>query len=87
MNFVLFCGGPGKCVIACINISHFRLYDCSVTSTGAIALGEGLQENNSLEKLEYVTNALIDGIHCRYSRDAIFSGPEDLGTKVDVPRT
>ena len=74
-----------KCVIACINISHCSLYHCSVTSTGAIALGEGLQDNNSLEELEYVTNTLIDAIHCRYCRDAIFSGPEDLGTK--VPRT
>ena len=31
---------------------------CYVTTTGAIALGKGLQENNSLEELEYVTNTL-----------------------------
>jgi len=30
-----------------------------VSSIGAIALGKGLQENNSLEELEYVTNTLI----------------------------
>jgi len=49
-----------KCVIPCINISHCSLYDCGVSSTGAIALGKGLQENNSLEELEYVTNTLIE---------------------------
>ena len=49
-----------KCVIPCINISHCSLQVCGVSSTGAIALGKGLQENNSLEELEYVTSTLIE---------------------------
>jgi len=49
-----------KCVIPCVNISHLSLYECDVSSTGAIALGKGLQENNSLEELQYVTNTLIE---------------------------
>ena len=55
-----------KCVIPCINIPHCSLYNCGVSSTGAIALGKGLQENNSLEKLEYVTNTLIETLTLSY---------------------
>ena len=53
----LTCAGPENYVHA-LN-SHCSLYNCLVTSTGAIALGKGLQENSSLEELKYVTNTLI----------------------------
>jgi len=42
-----------------MTIFHCRLFSCKITSTGAIALAEGLQENNSLEYLKYVANTLI----------------------------
>ena len=47
------------CITPCLTIFHCSLWDCGITSTGAIALAEGLQENNSLEYLEYVANTLI----------------------------
>ena len=43
-----------------MNIFHYSLSTRGITSTGAVALAEALKENNSLEKLEYVANILID---------------------------
>jgi len=43
-----------------MNIFHYSLRECGITSTGAIALAEALKENNSLEELKYVANTLID---------------------------
>ena len=43
-----------------MTIFHCSLYNCGITSTGAIALAERLQENNSLEYLKYVANTLIE---------------------------
>jgi len=43
-----------------MNIFHYSLSNCGVTSTGAVTLAETLKENNSLEKLKYVANTLID---------------------------
>ena len=43
-----------------MNIFHYSLSACGITSTGAIALAEALKENNSLEELKYVANILID---------------------------
>jgi len=43
-----------------MTVFHCSLYNCAITSTGATALAEGLQENHSLEDLEYVANTLIE---------------------------
>ena len=43
-----------------MTIFHCSLYNCEITSTGAIALAEVLQENHSLEVLRYVANTLIE---------------------------
>jgi len=48
------------CIIPCMTIFHCSLWNCGITSTGAIALAEALQENNSLEDLEYVAYILIE---------------------------
>ena len=70
-TWMFICGFPRdlKCVIPCMNIFHYSLWNCGITSTGAVALAEALKENNSLEELEYVANTLIDSkwIHCRHS--------------------
>ena len=57
-------------ILLCINIYHCSLYNCEVTSTGAIALGKGLQENTTLEILQYVTNTLS------FARNLICGCPE-----------
>ena len=46
-----------------MTISHYSLYDCGITSTGAITLAEALQENHSLEDLMYVANTLIENLN------------------------
>ena len=58
-----------KCVIPCMNIFHYSLWQCGITYTGAITLAEALKENTSLEELMYVANPLIDSnwMHCRHS--------------------
>jgi len=43
-----------------MTIFHCRLYYCGITSTGAIALAEALQENHSLEDLTYVANTWME---------------------------
>ena len=69
MNVHLWFSWDLKCVIPCMNIFHYRLWNCGITSTGAVALAEALKANNSLEGLKYVANTLIDSnwMHCRHS--------------------
>ena len=68
MNVHLWFSWDLKCVIPCMNIFHYSLKECGITSTGAIALAGALRENHSLEELKYVANPLIlNWMHCRHS--------------------